>query len=161
MTTRKLSILVTFIAFSIVGAMIKIPAVISSIALDSFPALAGSVLLGPVAGAIIGALGHLGSAFLGGLPLGPLHLLVAVEMAVIVFVFGYLYRSNKRMLAYSFFLISNGFVAAIPFGFIISWSFYVAFLPPLLIGTAVNLVIAIVALPRIQQATNVVLRRNA
>ena len=39
MNTKKMSLLALFVALSIIGAMIKIPAVVGSVALDAFPAL--------------------------------------------------------------------------------------------------------------------------
>ena len=50
MNVRTISTLAVFIALSVVGAFIKIPSPIGSMALDSFPALLAAALLGPVAG---------------------------------------------------------------------------------------------------------------
>lgn len=45
MNIRKMSLIALFIALSVIGAAIKIPAIIGSIALDVFPAiLAGAFL---------------------------------------------------------------------------------------------------------------------
>lgn len=149
MTGKKISWLALFIALSTVGAAIKIPAVIGSIALDVFPALLAAVLLGSGAGAIVGGLGHLLSALIGGMPLGPFHFMIATEMALLVWLFGRLYLSNKRIFASTSFLIGNVFLAPLPFVFLISKAFYVAIIPSLLIGSAVNIGLALVFIPRV------------
>lgn len=55
MNVKKISTLALLIALSVVGAMIKIPAVVASVSLDSFPALLAGALLGGGAGAITGS----------------------------------------------------------------------------------------------------------
>lgn len=93
MNAKKISLFGIFLALAVVGASIKIPAVIASVALDMVPALIGAVVLGGRAGGCIAFFGHLLSALIGGMPLGPFHVLIAVEMAVLVWVFGYFYYS--------------------------------------------------------------------
>ncbi|MBM7583843.1 putative membrane protein [Bacillus pakistanensis] len=147
---RKISYFTLFIAMSSLGAMVKIPAIVGTIALDSLPALIASVLLGPIAGAIVASLGHFISALLSGLPLGPFHLLIAVEMAILVFLFGLLYKKGKKFISYFLFTIGNAIIAPLPFLFIIHASFYFSILPSLFIGTTLNIILAIVVLPRLQ-----------
>lgn len=53
--------------------------------------------------------GHLLSALIGGMPLGPFHVLIAVEMAVLVWVFGYFYQKGKRVLGGVLFVVGNTF----------------------------------------------------
>jgi uncharacterized membrane protein len=138
-----------FIALSVVGASINIPAVIGSIALDSFPALLASVLLGSGAGAVIAAAGHILSALLGGMPLGPFHFLVAIEMAVLVWLFGNFYRAGSRIVASFIFLVGNAFLAPLPFLFIVGKEFFFAILPSLFIGSLFNIVAALLMIPRL------------
>lgn len=54
MNIKKITLLALFIGLSVVGAMIKIPAVVTSVALDAFPALLAAVYFGPLAGGIVG-----------------------------------------------------------------------------------------------------------
>ncbi|MHA6252614.1 ECF transporter S component [Oceanobacillus sp. CAU 1775] len=150
MQTKKLSILALFIGLSIIGSMIKVPAVIGSVALDAFPALVVAVLLGKNYGAIVGMMGHLMSALIGGLPLGPMHLLIAIEMAIIIWIFGMLYQSNKKYLAGGSFVILNGIIAPLPFILLLSLSFYLSLLPGLIIGSSLNMVLALVFIPRLE-----------
>jgi uncharacterized membrane protein len=150
MKNRKLILLALFTALSAVGAAIKIPAPIGSVAFDVFPALLAAALLGSGAGAIVGALGHLLSALIAGFPLGPLHILIAIEMALLVFIFGVLYKKNKKGTASILFVLANAFAAPLPFIFIMNKAFYFALVPSLLVGSIVNTVIALVAIPRLK-----------
>ncbi|MFE4076492.1 ECF transporter S component [Peribacillus sp. YIM B13477] len=150
MDVRKISAIAIFIALSAVGAMIKIPSPIGSIALDSFPALLAAVILGPVSGGIVAGLGHIISAFIGGMTLGPFHFLIMVEMAVLTWMFSILYINGKKVGAFFLFFISNAFVLALPFAFLISPGFYTLLVPGLTVATAVNVVLAVLLLPRLE-----------
>ncbi|GAA1381795.1 ECF transporter S component [Peribacillus frigoritolerans] len=150
MDVRKISAIAIFIALSAVGAMIKIPSPIGSIALDSFPALLAAVILGPVSGGIVAGLGHIISAFIGGMTLGPFHFLIMVEMAVLTWMFSILYINGKKVGAFFLLFISNAFVLALPFAFLISPGFYTLLVPGLTVATAVNVVLAVLLLPRLE-----------
>ncbi|WP_110928262.1 ECF transporter S component [Bacillus massiliglaciei] len=147
---RTVSLLGLFIALSGAGGILKIPSIIGSIALDSFPALIAAVLLGPWAGAIAGGLGHLLSALMASMPLGPFHFLIMLEMAVLIWLFGYLYRAGKAFAASLLFFAGNGFILSVPFIYIISMSFYAALLPGMLAATVINLLLALILLPRLK-----------
>ena len=150
MDVRKISAIAIFIALSAVGAMIKIPSPIGSIALDSFPALLAAVILGPVSGAIVAGLGHIISALFGGMPLGPFHFLIMVEMAVLTWMFSILYTNGKKIGAFFLFFIGNAFVLALPFAVLISPGFYTLLVPGLTAATAVNVGLAALILPRLE-----------
>lgn len=149
LTVKFLSWIAMFIALSAVGASIKIPAIIGSVALDAFPALLAAALLGGVPGAIVGALGHLLSALLGGFPLGPLHFVIAVEMAILCWLFGVMYGKNHKLLAGVVFVLLNTFAAPFPFIFLISKAFYISMLPSLAVGSILNAAIALILIPRL------------
>ncbi|WHY02975.1 ECF transporter S component [Neobacillus sp. DY30] len=150
MKNRMLTLLALFSALSAVGAAIKIPSNVGSVAFDVFPALLAAALLGSGAGALVGALGHLLSALIAGFPLGPMHGLIAIEMAVIVFIFGVLFKKDKKISAGILFILLNTFAAPLPFIFLMNKAFYVALVPSLLIGSMINTVIALVAIPRLR-----------
>ncbi|MBM7651305.1 ECF transporter S component [Neobacillus cucumis] len=160
MKGKTISLLGLMIALSAVGANIKIPAVIDSVALDALPALLAAAILGVRAGAITGALGHLLSALVGGFPLGPMHLLIAAEMAVLVWIFGILYKQNKKILACLVFIVGNAFIAPVPFIFLMNKGFYSAIVPSLLIGSFLNTVLAVVLIPRLSSFTQQVLKKR-
>lgn len=149
MKGKMVSWLAMLTALSAVGAAIKIPAIVGSIALDIFPALIAAALLGSGAGAIVAAFGHLLSAVIGGFPLGPMHFLIAAEMAVLVWLFGRLYRNSHKVSATVLFILGNSIAAPLPFIFLMNLGFYLAIVPSLLIGSILNTGIAIVVIPRL------------
>ena len=80
---RLLSEVALFSALSGLGALIPIPSPVGSIALDSFPGYFMALCRGALGGALVGAIGHLLSSFRAGFPLGPLHIAIALLMAVV------------------------------------------------------------------------------
>ncbi|WP_285767991.1 ECF transporter S component [Peribacillus sp. SI8-4] len=150
MDVRRISVTALFIAISAVGAMIKIPSPIGSIALDSFPALLAAVILGPISGAIVAGLGHIISASIGGLPLGPFHFLIMVEMAVLIWMFGVLFLQGKKLAAYFLFFIGNSFILGLPFVFLVSPGFYMLLVPGLTAASAINSALAALLIPRLE-----------
>ncbi|OZS78476.1 hypothetical protein CF394_06890 [Tetzosporium hominis] len=145
--TRNVTLAALFIALCGIGALLKIPGPFSSVALDLAPALISTLFLGPVWAGVIAALGHLISAFTGGLPLGPFHAIVAVEMFVIVSVFGLIIKRGWRFVGFLFVTLATGLLAPLPFYFLISPALYMTLVPVLLVATAINSVVAWVALP--------------
>lgn len=83
----------------------KIPAVIGTIALDSMPAILVASLFNGRKVAFVAGGGHLLSSLYAGLPLDPFHILVASEMALFVWMFGYVFSKGKRKLTAALFLI--------------------------------------------------------
>ncbi|MGJ7034796.1 putative membrane protein [Anoxybacillus eryuanensis] len=148
---RRLTLLVMFISLSVIGSLIKIPFTIGSIALDSAPAVVAAFLLGPTAAALIASVGHIVSALFGGFPLGPFHLLVACEMAALLYVVGLLIKRGWLIYSYICFFIGNAFIAPLPFIWIISPAFVLSIVPSLALATAVNLAIAIVVSKALQR----------
>ena len=149
MSIKKISLISLFIALSVAGASIKIPAIVSSVALDMVPALLGGVMFGSIPGAIIAFVAHLLSALLGGMPLGPFHLLIGLEMAVLVWLFAIFYKKGMRWLASILFVAGNTLVAPLPFLFLMGMGFYLGMLPSLFIGALINTVIALILAPRL------------
>lgn len=148
MTTRRIGYLSLFVALSVIGGFIKIPSPVGSIALDSFPALIAAVLLGRHSGGIVASIGHLMSAIFGGFLLGPFHIMLAVEMYFVVWLFATLYEKSHRILAYISFIILNALIAPLPFILIMNWAFYLGLLPFLLLASVINAVIAAILVPR-------------
>ncbi|MFD1851599.1 hypothetical protein [Oceanobacillus bengalensis] len=87
------------------------------------------------------------SALTGGMPLGSLHFIIALEMALLVFIFAMLFRRGKKRLASILFVIGNAFVSPIPFIYLFDLTFYFALLPSLFIGSLLNTAIAWVVTP--------------
>jgi hypothetical protein len=160
-SVRKISLIGIFLGLSIAGASIKIPAIVSSVALDMVPALVAGVILGAGAGSVIGGIGHLLSAIIGGMPLGPFHFLITIEMAVLVFIFSIIYQSGRRYFSSILFVIINTFIAPMPFLFLLGSEFYLASIPSLLIGSLLNMGLAFVLAPRLLTLINGRLRKEA
>ncbi|WP_141433269.1 ECF transporter S component [Bacillus sp. 03113] len=149
MKKNKWTLLAIFVALSTAGAFIKVPAIVGSVALDSFPSLIAAALLGGPAGAVVAAFGHLISSFLSGMPLGPFHLIIAGEMAILILMFAWIYQRGKKMIAGLVFLLGNALIAPLPFLFIMGKAFYVMIVPSLLIGSLLNIGLALLAIPRL------------
>lgn len=89
--SKRMARMAALVALSGVGALIKIPSPTGTVALDSAPGYLGALAFGSKEGALIAALGHLFSAGTVGFPLSlPIHLFIAIQMAVFAAVFGYL-----------------------------------------------------------------------
>ncbi|WP_050181796.1 ECF transporter S component [Domibacillus robiginosus] len=149
MKAGKVSWLALFIALSAAGGMMKVPAPVSSVALDSFPALIGAALLGPAAGALIGAFGHIVSALFAGFPMGPLHAVVAAEMAAVMWVFGKMYRSGWKRSALPIFILLNGLMLPALFIPFMGMAFYISAMPAIGMAATINAMTAYVLLPRL------------
>lgn len=149
MRSVKITWSAMLIALTAIGAAIKVPAIIDSVALDAFPALLAAAILGGPAGALVGCMGHLLSALIGGLPMGPFHVIVAVEMAILAFIFSVFYRNGKKWQAGILFVLGNTFAAPLPFLFLMSKAFYLSIVPSLLIGSVLNTAIALIVIPRL------------
>jgi uncharacterized membrane protein len=160
MKSKKMAFISLLVALTAIGAAIKIPAPIGSVALDAFPALLAAALLGGPAGAIVGGMGHLLSALLGGMPLGPLHFVVAVEMAFLAFVFSLLYRNGKKWQAGLLFVLGNTFAAPLPFLFLMGKAFYLSIVSSLFVGSVINTVIALVIIPRLSSVVELMISKK-
>lgn len=140
MRTRTLTTLALLLALTVIGANISF---LGSIALDSFPAFLGTLLLGPVAGAFLGGVGHLTSSLFAGFPLTlPIHIFIAVMMAATM----YLYGLSREKTGNKF---VSGFIAYfvnvfIELGLLIpilSWPVVASLFIPLSLATIVNIIL--------------------
>ncbi|OCL26143.1 ECF transporter S component [Orenia metallireducens] len=130
------------IALSAVGAYLKFPSPIGSIALDSLPGYLGVLLLGGAKGSIILIIGHLISALTASLPLGPIHLIIALLMGVSSLIFGYLIDKN-RVLATVIAIIYNGIIIPALLIPILGLGFFIGIVPMLLLASGVNIGLAL------------------
>ncbi|MBS2770207.1 ECF transporter S component [Anoxybacillus rupiensis] len=144
---KQFAALILCISLSVVGALLKFPTHLGSIALDSAPALVAGVLLGKKEGALVAAVGHLLSAWFAGFQLGAFHGLIALEMAVLVYIFSLLFHKGWRKTAHAAFFIGNVFLAPLPLIFSFGGMFIVAVLPALAIATALNAAICFIVAP--------------
>ncbi len=140
-----------FVALSVLGAAVKVPFILTSVSLDSTAALIAGGIMGPGIGAAVGLFGHLASSFLGGLPLGPFHIVIAAEMAVLVYIFSSLYKKGWHKISVVFFILGNAILAPLPFWFLISPAFYAGMVPALLIASSINALLSIFSLTRLKK----------
>lgn len=147
---RKLTMVGMLLALSAVGALIKIQ---GSIAFDSMPGFFAALFLGPGLGALVAGIGHLLSAMTSGFQLTiPMHLIVAIEMAIFAYAFGWIYKKTNYIVACIVAIILNGPIAALlavptsvmlglPFN---GWALFSFIIAPLTIASAVNVILAYV-----------------
>jgi riboflavin transporter FmnP len=150
--TRQLVFMALLIALSFVGAQLK---VFGTIAFDSLPAFLGTLLMGPVAGAIIAIIGHLLTALTSGFPMTiPVHLAIGLGMGLIMVATWYTYVSVKKVANDIVGLIACVIVAAICNGPILlllcspllvpmlTWPGLIAMMFPLALVGGINALIA-------------------
>ncbi|MEO4052339.1 ECF transporter S component [Solibacillus sp. CAU 1738] len=138
-------------AICVIGSFIKVPGFITTAALDSAPAFLSVFFLPPLYAGAVGTIGHLATALTSGMPLGPFHLLIAVEMFVIVFIFAKLHQHNFKWTKWPFLILANGILSPLPFYFLISPAFYLGALPSLFVATVINVVIVMACVPVISR----------
>lgn len=143
--TKQLVLIGLFIAMSVVGGYIKLPnPITSSIAFDSLPAFLSSLLLGGIPGAVVGFLGHMASAALGGFPLSlPIHLLIGIEMSVIMVIFNLCAKKLNLFIAVIAGIILNGVVTPASLILIpgMGMPVFLAAVLPLTVASALNIII--------------------
>lgn len=142
---KRTVMLSMFIALCFVGAMIKLPSPTGTVALDALPAFLAASLLGPVPGAVTGLLGHLMTAASAGFPLTlPIHLLIGVQMAVIVSIYGFLFKNVNRVLAVIIAILLNGVGAPAVLMLLPGFgaAFFAAMVLPLSVGSLINILLA-------------------
>lgn len=152
MKLKTLTLTAMIAALCAVGAMIKVPGGMGSMALDSAPAFLGAVFLPPVAAGVAAAIGHLISAMTGGSFLGPLHIFIAVEMFIILWGFAKLHNAGRKYSKWIFVVIANGILAPLPFYWLNSPEFFFSIVSVLLMTTLLNVVIAAVVMPILSRA---------
>jgi hypothetical protein len=143
LTVKNLVLCSMFIALSVIGAFIKPFG--SSIAFDSLPAFVAASIMGPIFGAIVGALGHFVSAMIAGFaPMGiVLHLVVCVEMAIVMLVYGFLVKQVNIYVGAVVGIILNGVVATAVFIPILGMPFFTMMVGPLTLVTVINVLLAV------------------
>lgn len=133
-----------FSALSVLGAFIHLPGPISSVALDSAPGFFVALYFGPMDGALVNGVGHLVTAVVNGLPLGVLHLPIALGLAATGAVIGYVNQqrfTGSSSLALGIgVLINVGLVVLIvP---VLGWQAALVFAPFLALAAGLNAFIA-------------------
>lgn len=152
MKLRTMTLTALFAALCAVGGFIKIPSGVGSLALDTVPALLAASFLPPIFVGFASMTGHLASAMYAGFPLGPFHVLIAIEMMIVLYVFARLHNAGRHTSKWVFFIIANGLLAPLPFYFLVSPAFFIGAVPAILVATSVNAVVAAVVMPVLVKA---------
>ncbi|MGQ9473313.1 MAG: ECF transporter S component [Candidatus Caldatribacteriaceae bacterium] len=131
------------VALSVVGSYVKIPSPTGTVALDSLPGFVGAIGLGYSEGAVIAFLGHILTSLNVGFPLGIIfHLLIAVEMALIAVAFRFSIKRGGYPLGIVMGTVLNGVGAPLSLVPFFGWGFFGGILLSLVVGSAVNLILA-------------------
>ncbi len=144
LTLKNITLCAMFIALSVAGAFIKPFG--NSIAFDSLPAFLAASIMGPLFGAIVGFLGHLISAALSGFALTlPLHLIIAVEMAAVMLIYGFMVQKTRIVPSGIVAVFLNGVAATAVFILIpgMGINFFLAMVGPLTLISTINVILAV------------------
>ena len=145
-TPKRIARMAIFIAISAVGSMIKVPSPTGTVALDASIAYFSAIAFGWREGSIVAALGHMLTALTTGFPLSfPLHLFIAVQMAVWVSLFEIAAKKIHMWAGILIAVILNGPVSSflvVPVG---GFGLMAALILPLTIGSAINVFVAVTA----------------
>ena len=145
-TPKRIARMAIFIAISAVGAMIKVPSPTGTVALDASIAYFSAIAFGWREGCIVAALGHMLTALTTGFPLSfPLHVFVALQMAVWVSLFEIIAHKIHMWVGVIVAVLLNGPVSSllvIPVG---GWGLTAALILPLTIGSIINVLVAVSA----------------
>lgn len=144
MRVKQLTLVSLMIALSVLGGHFKL---FGSIALDTAPAILGTILLSPTHGILLAFLGHMSSALLSGFPLSlPIHIIIGAMMSLTLFAFGKVRarKTDKKAIIISdvVLFVFNVFVAQIPLIPVLGFGVLSALLVPLAIATVLNIVAA-------------------
>ncbi|MBD7984673.1 ECF transporter S component [Sporosarcina sp. Sa2YVA2] len=153
MKLKTMTLTALFAALCVIGGFIKIPSGIGSLALDTVPALLAASFLPPALVGFASMSGHIASAMYAGFPLGPVHVMIAIEMFLILFVFARMHKAGRHTWKWIFFIIANGLLAPLPLALIVSPAFLLAVLPSILLATILNAAVAIIVMPALTKVT--------
>jgi uncharacterized membrane protein len=145
-SSKRIARMAIFIALCAVGALIKVPSPTGTVALDAAFAFFSAITFGWREGSIVAAFGHMLTALTTGFPLSfPIHIFVAVQMAVWVSIFQLVSRKFHLWFGAFIGIFLNGVVSSllmIPIGGI---GLMAALILPLTFAASINVFIAITA----------------
>lgn len=150
--TKLLTRTALIAALCVIGSFIKIPVPPGTPALDAAPAFLSIAFLPAPFAAAAGIIGHLATALTSGFPLTlPIHLLIAAEMGLVVLIAAFLYQHGFKKTTWLWIFISNGVLSPLPYYFILSPKMYFLVAPGIIVATAINVVVAMLAMPILQR----------
>ena len=141
---KLLTRLSLLIALSAIAAYFPLPSPTGTVALDSAPGYFTVLFFGGFEGALVLLVGHLFSALKSGFPLGIIHVLIAFLMGGCGLVFYWLNKKIHIILAAVLTVLVNGIVVPLTLIPFLGKGFFGAMLLPLLFGSLVNVVVAVI-----------------
>lgn len=145
--TRKLTFAGIMLALTAVLSYVPIPG-FPTTALDSLPGYLVAIYVNPIFGGVIALVGHLLTAYIHGTPLGiPAHLIIAASMFVAAFAFGKVFKEGnivRTILAIVIAIVLNIYSSMPLLAWFLGtpWSFLLTLQIPLLVASAVNILLA-------------------
>ena len=94
--TLRVARIAIFTALSVIGSFITPYPLIPTIAFDSSPGFFAALYFGVLDGVLITGLGHIVTALINGFPLGALHYIIALGMALAGGAMGLVNKTNKK-----------------------------------------------------------------
>ncbi|MGE5579301.1 MAG: hypothetical protein ACM3WU_04575 [Bacillota bacterium] len=139
---KDIAVMALSVALAAAGAFIKIPSPVGTVALDSWPGYACSLVLGP-SGSWVAFAGHLASALVSGFPLGPaLHAVIALEMALCALAFAWVTRRFGYVAGVTVAVLLNGLTAPFALSPWLGMPLVVTLFVPLTVAAFVNVTLA-------------------
>lgn len=126
--TYRLARISTLSALSLIGSFIHPPSPISTVALDSSPGFFAALYFGAQDGALVSGIGHIMTSVINGLPLGVLHLPIALGMTAAGGLMGRINHLSDRW----------GYLAAVPVGVAVNSGLVVVLVPAFGLGAALG-----------------------
>ncbi|MBC9785682.1 ECF transporter S component [Heliobacterium chlorum] len=145
-SAKRVAVIAIFIALSAVGSLIKIPSPVGTIGLDSAPGFFVAIAFGAMEGMAVIGIGHLLTAAVVGFPLSiPIHLFIAVQMALWALAFHWIEKKMGIVAATIAGIFLNGVVSSLTMIFMGGWGAVLGVMPFLVIGSAINVVLSAIA----------------
>lgn len=143
---KRISMIAVFIALSAVGSLIKIPSPVGTIGLDSAPGFFAALAFGGLEGALVISIGHMLTAAVVGFPLTiPIHIFIAVQMALWALGFRWVHKKFGMIAAIVAATVLNGVVSSFTMIIMGGMGAVIGVMPFLVIGSAINIVVAAAA----------------
>lgn len=141
------------IALSAVGALIKIPSPVGTVALDAAPAFVAAFAFTMPEAVLVAFLGHLFTSATMGFPLTvPVHLIVAVMMIAAVAAAGWLARHVNLWVGVVAGVLVNAVLAPLVLVPLLGWGFFVGAFVSLLVGAVVNVLVGVAVAKALEAA---------
>lgn len=142
---RRIILMALFIAISYIGALVKLPGPMTTIALDSFAGYLGGLILGGTSGGFVALIAHLFVSMTSGFPLSvPVHIIISIMMFVSVFSYTKISKKYNVIVGSIVGVLINGVLMPLalmilPF---MDKGFLISLIPILVIASVTNIILS-------------------